>query len=296
MNELKKMYTVILLIGLLLASCSNQAREVNESENEAVDEVESVNNNNENNNEEINEDVDESEEKAVEIDLSKFDQTPKEWGEDVTGVKQRFVTDEQEIALTFDACGGDYGSDYDEQLITYLQEAEIPVTLFVNERWIEHNPEIFEKLAENPLFQIENHGTAHAPLSVDGKEAWGIAGTNSPEEVMGEIRQNHETVKELTGEEMKLFRSGTAFYDEVAVEIAEALDYTVVNFDILGDAGATYSSEQVKNALLEAENGSIALLHMNQPTSGTADGIEKAIPLLKEQGFDFVQLQDVQFE
>src|SRR5699024_4844996 len=108
-NELKKMYTVILLIGLLLASCSNQAREVNESENEAVDEVESVNNNNENNNEEINEDVDESEEKAVKIDLSKFDQTPKEWGEDVTGVKQRFVTDEQEIALTFDACGGDYG-------------------------------------------------------------------------------------------------------------------------------------------------------------------------------------------
>src|SRR5699024_12414694 len=128
--------------------------------------------------------------------------------------------------------------------------------------------------------KIENHGTAHVPLSVDGKEAWGIAGTNSPEEVMGEIRQNHETVKELTGEEMKLFRSGTAFYDEVAVEIAEALDYTVVNFDILGDAGATYSSEQVKNTLLEAENESIALLQINKPNSTKTDDTQKAIQLL----------------
>lgn len=298
MNELKKMWTVVLLVGMLLASCSNQVTEVNESKNETINEVETPENSDEENDEKINENDDEKEieEKAPEIDLSKYDQAPIEWGENVTGVKQRFVTNEQEIALTFDACGGDNGSGYDEQLITYLQEAEIPVTLFVNERWIEDNPEIFEKLAKDSLFQIENHGTAHAPLSVDGKEAWGIAGTNSPEEVMDEIMQNHETVEELTGKEMKLFRSGTAFYDEVAVALAEELGYTVVNFDILGDAGATYSSEQVTNALLEAENGSIALLHMNQPTSGTAAGIEKVIPLLKEQGFDFVQLQDVQFE
>lgn len=283
---------MILLIATLLTSCSNQAREVDESKNEAIHEMDRIENapaNNHENEKEI-------EEHVPEIDVSKYDQTPTEWGEDVTGVKQRFVTEKEEIALTFDACGGDYGRGYDEQLMTYLEEAEIPVTLFVNERWIKHNPETFEKLANNPLFQIENHGTAHRPLSVDGKEAWGIAGTNTPEEVVNEIKQNHETVKELTGEEMKLFRSGTAFYDEIAVTIAEELGYTVVNFDVLGDAGATYNSEQVKNALLEAENGSIALLHMNQPTSGTATGIAKAIPLLKERGFDFVQLQDVQFE
>lgn len=292
MNELRKLWVVILLIATLLTSCSNQAREVDESKNEAIHEMDRIENapaNNHENEKEI-------EEHVPEIDVSKYDQTPTEWGEDVTGVKQRFVTEKEEIALTFDACGGDYGSGYDEQLMTYLEEAEIPVTLFVNERWIKHNPETFEKLANNPLFQIENHGTAHRPLSVDGKEAWGIAGTNTPEEVVNEIKQNHETVKELTGEEMKLFRSGTAFYDEIAVTIAEELGYTVVNFDVLGDAGATYNSEQVKNALLEAENGSIALLHMNQPTSGTATGIAKAIPLLKERGFDFVQLQDVQFE
>src|SRR5699024_2444153 len=107
---------------------------------------------------------------------------------------------------------------------------------------------------------------------------------------------NHETVHERLGKEMTLFRSGTAYYDEVAVQLAEALGYEVVNFDILGDAGATYTSEQVEQALLQAQAGSIALMHLNQPKSGTAEGVKQAIPQLQERGFDFVLLKDKQLE
>lgn len=221
-----------------------------------------------------------------------FNRLPTEWGERVTGVKTHFVTEEKEMALTFDACGGPYGSGYDEELIRFLQEEEIPATLFVNERWIVENEDLFLQLAADPLFQIENHGSEHLPLSVSGREAWGIAGTNSAEEVYDEIMNNHERVKQLTGREMSLFRSGTAFYDEVAVELAEELGYTVLNFDILGDAGATFSKKQVKEALLSAQPGSIALLHMNQPSSETAQGVIEAIPLLQKQGFQFVHLKN----
>ncbi|MBP1970824.1 peptidoglycan/xylan/chitin deacetylase (PgdA/CDA1 family) [Virgibacillus natechei] len=231
-----------------------------------------------------------------ELDLAKFDREPSEWGENVTGVKNRFITEENEIALTFDACGGDLGNGYDEALIEFLREAEVPATLFVNQRWISANKEIFLELVDDPLFQIENHGTTHAPLSVDGSEAWDIPGTASAEEVFAEIMDNHETVKEITGRDMKLFRSGTAFYDEVAVELANALGYEVVNFDILGDAGATFSATQVEQALLNAEAGSIALLHMNQPSSGTAQGVRAAVEKLKASGFEFVQLADQDLE
>lgn len=224
------------------------------------------------------------------FDLSPFHRKPLEWGENVNGVKNRMRTNEKKIALTFDACGGPYGSNYDEKLITFLMNEKVPATLFVNERWINENKTLFLELAANPLFQIENHGTAHSPLSVAGGEAWGIPATGSPEEAYEEIMKNHETVKALTGKEMKLFRSGTAYYDEVAVELANSLGYEVVNFDILGDAGATFTSEQVKNALLSAKEGSIALLHMNQPNSGTAEGVIQAIPLLREKGFEFVLL------
>lgn len=228
--------------------------------------------------------------------LEDFARTPTEWGEQVTGVKTRFRTEGKEIALTFDACGGDFGSDYDDELITFLQNENIPATLFINERWIHANEQLFLELAENPLFQIENHGTHHQPLSVDGGEAWGIPATDSPQAVYDEIITNHETVKDITGKEMTLFRSGTAFYDEIAVELAQELGYEVVNFDILGDAGATYSADQVQRALLGSEPGSIPLLHMNQPNSGTTEGVKRAIPLLKDQGFEFVLLENKELE
>lgn len=230
------------------------------------------------------------------INIDLFNRTPTEWGENVTGVNQRFVTDKKEIALTFDACGGPYGNGFDEDLITFLRHEQIPATLFINERWILENEEIFFHLADDPLFQLENHGTFHAPLSVNGGEAWGIPATTSAEEVYQEIMQNHETVKQLTGHSMTLFRSGTAYYDEVAVELAHALGYEVINFDILGDAGATFSASQVENALLAAKPGSIVLLHMNQPNSGTAQGVKNAVPLLREAGFEFVLLKNKTFE
>lgn len=226
------------------------------------------------------------------INLDTFNHSPTEWGENVTGVKTTFVTKQKEIALTFDACGGEHGSAIDEELITFLKAEQIPATLFINYRWIIENEAFFLDLATDPLFQIENHGTSHAPLSVNGGEAWGIAGTNSPEEVLDEIMTNHYKVKELTNKNMTLFRSGTAFYDEVAVEIATELGYQVVNFDVLGDAGATFSIEQVKHALLTAQNGSIVLLHMNQPKSDTAEGVKAAVPLLKELGFKFILLEN----
>src|SRR5699024_5573476 len=121
-----------------------------------------------------------------------FNEKPTEWGEQVTGVKTHLDTDEKNIALTFDACGGPYGSQVDEALITFLQSSETAATIFVNERWIKENENTFLELAKDPLFEIENHGTEHKPLSVDGNEAWGIEGTNSPEEVYEEIMINDQ--------------------------------------------------------------------------------------------------------
>lgn len=221
-----------------------------------------------------------------------YNGVPTEWGMDVTGVRTTFQTENQEIALTFDACGGPTGNDIDQDLIDFLRAESIPATLFINERWLLDNEKVFLELSIDPLFQIENHGTAHAPLSVQGGDAWGIAATTSPEEVYDEIMHQHETVLALTGKPMTLFRSGTAFYDEIAVQLAQDLGYDVVNFSILGDAGATYSSEQVKEALLSATRGSIVLLHMNQPTSGTFEGVKQAIPILQERGYTFVKLHN----
>jgi peptidoglycan/xylan/chitin deacetylase (PgdA/CDA1 family) len=61
---------------------------------------------------------------------------------------------------------------------------------------------------------------------------------------------------------------------------------------VLGDAGATFTKEQVTAALLTSVPGSIVILHMNHPESGTGKGVMAAVPLLKKKGFRFVRLSD----
>ncbi|WP_188207810.1 polysaccharide deacetylase family protein [Alkalibacillus aidingensis] len=227
-----------------------------------------------------------------EINPTHYPATSQEWGEFVTGVKTQLDTDEQVIALTFDACGGPYGREVDDQLVDYLIEHDIAATFFINKDWIEHNESLFLELTDNPLFQIENHGTEHLPLSIEGQSAWGIEGTQSRNEVIKEVVTNHQYIDQLTGQEPTLFRSGTAHYDEVAVQMVQDMGLEAVNYDVLGDAGGTFSKDQVVHSLLQAKPGSIALLHMNQPTSDTAEGVIEAIPELLDDGFEFVQLQD----
>ncbi|WP_037464334.1 polysaccharide deacetylase family protein [Shimazuella kribbensis] len=217
---------------------------------------------------------------------------PKEWGENITGVVKTLPTKDKVIALTFDACGGNHGSGVDNDIIRYLMEEKIPATLFINARWIDANPKIFAELAKNPLFEIENHGTEHRPLSVTGRSIYGINGTKDITNVYHEVNENAQKIKKLTGKSPAFFRSGTAYYDDVAVKIASDLGEIPVNFDIIGDAGATYHAGQVDYAMQQAKPGSIVILHMNQPNGDTAEGIKRSIPKLLKKGYRFVKLQD----
>jgi peptidoglycan/xylan/chitin deacetylase (PgdA/CDA1 family) len=217
---------------------------------------------------------------------------PLEWGERVSGVKQHIATREKVIALTFDACGSGKGMGLDTRLVEFLERERIPATLFINARWIGPNRAAFDRLAANPLFEIENHGFRHRPASVTGRSVYGIGGTGSPGELVDEIELNARKIERLTGRKPRFFRSGTAYYDEVAVRIARELGEEVAGFSLLGDAGATYSREQVKKALLAASPGDIVILHINHPESGTGAGVMDAIPELKRRGFRFVRLAD----
>jgi peptidoglycan/xylan/chitin deacetylase (PgdA/CDA1 family) len=219
-------------------------------------------------------------------------QTPKEWGERVAGVKTQLDTSEKVIALTFDACGGPRGGRVDTVLIEFLRKEKIPATLFVSGSWIDAKPAVFKTLAADPLFEIENHGLAHKPCSVNGNKAYGIKGTASVAEIVDEIEKNGRKIEAVTGGKPKFYRPGTAYCDEVAVKVAGELGYEVVNYNVLGDAGATRPKEKIREAMLKAEPGAIVILHMNQPRSQTAAGLKEAIPLLRQKGFRFVKLSE----
>lgn len=217
---------------------------------------------------------------------------PNEWGENVSGVRTRMATEEKVLALTLDACGSPKGKGVDLKLLEFLTQQQIPATLFMNARWIDANPELFKQLAANPLFEIANHGMWHKPASVNGRSIYGIDGTKDTRELVQEIELNARKIEEITGKRTRYYRSGTAYYDEYAVQISQQLGHEVIGFSVLGDAGATFSAAQVKTALLGSKAGDIIIAHMNHPKAGTGPGILAAVPELKKRGFRFVRLSD----
>ena len=219
------------------------------------------------------------------------DVEPTDWGENIDGVITEIDTDDKIVALTFDACDGSPDS-FDQELIDFLIEVEVKATLFIGGQWIKENEDDFLKLANNPLFEIANHGYEHKPLSVTGEAAYNIPGTANIEEAFDEVYKNQVLIHELTGETPKYFRSGTAYYDDVAVAMIHELGLKAVNYNVLGDAGGTFNQQQIINSFGTAQAGSIFLFHMNKPNSEIASGVKMGIKQLKEAGYRFVQLHE----
>ena len=220
---------------------------------------------------------------------------PKIWSERAPGVITKLNTDNKVLALTFDACGSG-GDGYDKDLINYLSENKIPATLFITGKWIDKNSNTFKALSENNNFEIENHGTNHVPCSVSGKSAYNIAGENNPGEVVDEIEKNAERIESLTGRKPKFYRAATTFTDEVCPQIAGDLGEKIISFTLNGDGGATYDVNQIKNTLLKAPAGSIIIMHMNHPSSQTAEGLMATLPEMIKGEFKFVKLEDYQLK
>lgn len=214
---------------------------------------------------------------------------PTQFGLTVPGVINRLRTDG--VALTFDACGGPGGAQYDQALIKTLRDLRTPATLFLNARWIKANPATFRDLAADPLFDIGNHGTRHLPLTVAGRSAYGIAGTRDAGEVYDEIAGNHDLLTRALGRPPAFFRSGTAHYDDVATKIVADLGEQVIGFDVNADSGARASLPQLTRAMAGVRPGSIVIAHMNRPEGATAKGMAATLPGLLAAGIRFTHLR-----
>ncbi|WP_426938405.1 polysaccharide deacetylase family protein [Pseudarthrobacter sp. S3] len=224
--------------------------------------------------------------------VTEFDgRRPTEWGLGVTGVVTR--SPGSHTVLTFDACGGPGGSGVDQELLATLRRLNIPATLFVNARWIQSNRQVAAELAHDPLFELANHGWQHRPLSVTGKSAYGIPGTRNVADVYDELTGCADVFREVTGHKPRFFRSGTAYFDEVAAAMSRRLGMLPVNFSINADAGATLAPAAVASAVATARPGDIVIAHFNKPGGGTAAGFRQALPQLKGGGTTFARLGDV---
>lgn len=218
---------------------------------------------------------------------------PRRWGQDLEGVIRQIPRGKKpRLALTFDACGGPGGDGYDAELIGLLEREQVAATLFLTARWIETHRAEAKALAENSLFDIENHGEAHKPCSVDGRAAFGIRGTRSVDAAIDEIEGGALSIASLTGRRPRFYRPGTGYFDDVCLELAKGLGAEPLGFLVNGDGGTGYGRDQVAKAIAKAPDGAIVVMHMNHPRGATAEGVAAALPALRERGVELVRLRD----
>jgi peptidoglycan/xylan/chitin deacetylase (PgdA/CDA1 family) len=220
---------------------------------------------------------------------------PHRWGMRIPGVKTHFKTRENVIALTFDACGGTQGKGFDRDLVDYLTAEKIPATFFVTSSWISYNPRNFEYLMQNPLFEIENHGFRHRPASVTGASAWGIRGTANAGECFDEVELSARNFEKLTGHRPRFYRSGTAYYDDVAVSIIRETGQYPVNFSkVTADADRKLTLKRVVAFIRDGtRKGAVIIMHCNHPGGKTLPALKITIPEMRAKGYSFVKLEDV---
>ncbi len=213
---------------------------------------------------------------------------PTLWGDDITGVVRRIHIQEPYIFLTLDACSG----GLDSRIIDFLNKNRIPAVIFVNARWIDKHKDEFLKLASNKLFSIQNHGSLHKPLSMNGRSVYHIEGTKNLQEAYNEVMYNDSKIFELIGKYPRFFRSGTAYYDDVALLMLRDTGYIAVGYDVLGDGGATFSKDQMIKQADLVRNGSILIYHLNHPEKTIYDALKEVVIILQNRGFVFKKLDD----
>ncbi len=232
--------------------------------------------------------------------------TPRAWGDRMPGITGNLPNRNglpatpaanvpappRRMALTLDACGGPKGQSYDPKIIALLRELEIPAAIFVTNKWLDKNREIAAELAQDPLFTLEAHGVHHRPASVNGHSEYEVVGTRSVKELVEEVEMNARRIRDDYGKRPRWFRSGTAYYDEVAVDVIRDLGYNIAGFTVSADEGASLPAAAVAAKLIKAPDGAILLCHLNKPASQTGKGLSQALPALKKSGVRFVRLDE----
>jgi peptidoglycan/xylan/chitin deacetylase (PgdA/CDA1 family) len=101
---------------------------------------------------------------------------------------------------------------------------------------------------------------------------------------------NDGVLSGTTGKRPRYFRPGTAYMDDVAVDILNALGVKPPGFSINGDGGATYPAAVLAKEVGRARAGDVVICHSNHPNGGTADGMKQALDKLMAAGLSFTHL------
>ncbi len=186
------------------------------------------------------------------------------------------------IALTFD--DGPH-CKYTEQVLNILEKYDVKATFFVIGCNAEKAPDKVKLIAENG-HEIGNHTYSHSKDAVKDHAT-----------LNREINRASLIISEITGQTPNIFRPPEGKCNELVVSCARENGCSVILWSIDTRDWAHRPSDVIaRDILQQVRGGDIILFHdFITPDTPTPQALEKIIPTLKEQGYEFCTVSDMIF-
>lgn len=207
----------------------------------------------------------------------------------------------KKVALTFDAdmttamkaqlASGTVRSYANLPIIDLLEREHVPATFFLTGMWVEQYPDLTDRLAANPAFELANHSYGHQGFTPNCYSLGRVPSNLQTEDVAKTFR----IIEKHGGRQTRYFRFPGLCHDGASLSALAPLGLTVVDGDVVsGDPFATAYQPIVRAVLSTVRSGSVVIMHV---TEANAQYTDEALPLilagLKEKGLVPAPLSEV---
>lgn len=176
------------------------------------------------------------------------------------------------LAITFD--DGPHAVNT-KKVLDMFEKHDGRATFFMLGKLVETYPDIVKDVYQRG-FEVANHSWDHANLP-----------KVSMDKVTSEIYDTQNAIYKITGKDPTLFRPPYGAYNTAIKAESMAGNVSIMLWTGDTEDWKTKNAEAVKNAVLrDAHDGAVILLHDIHATS--VEGVEKALPILKEKGYQLV--------
>lgn len=190
------------------------------------------------------------------------------------------ATDEKKVAISFDSA---WGADKTKRIVEILKEHGADATFFLVGFWVEKHPEMVTMLKENNI-EIGTHSNTHPDLT-----------KLSSEQIKLELETSINSIKQITGDDVKLFRAPFGAYNNTLLTVTKQMHLETIQWDVdTLDWKGLSGLSICERVMSRVKNGSIILCHNN--SDHILDALPAMLIALKNAGYKVVAIGDLIYD